>query len=142
MKTVFADTGYWIAMINNKDGLHQKARQLTLQMNPLKIITSEMIFSELLDSFSKQGSFLKQATVNLTNRSYDNPNIDIIPQTSDLFRQALTLYHQRLDQQWSHTDCSSFIIMQDYQITEALAYDKHFEQAGFIALLRNNAKLT
>jgi uncharacterized protein len=33
MKIVFADTGYWIAMINNRDGLHQKARQLTLQMN-------------------------------------------------------------------------------------------------------------
>lgn len=141
MKTVFADTGYWIAMINKKDSLHQKARQLTLQMNPFKIITSEMIFSELLDSFSQQGSFLKQATVNLINRSYNNPNIDIIPQTPQLFRQALDLYNQRLDQQWSHTDCSSFIIMQDSQITEALAYDKHFEQARFIALLRNNPQI-
>ncbi|MDJ0729994.1 MAG: nucleic acid-binding protein [Crocosphaera sp.] len=101
-----------------------------------KIITSQMIFSELLDSFSKQGLFLKQATLNLINRSYNNPNIDIIPQTYQLFREALNLYHQRLDQQWSHTDCSSFIIMKNYQIREALAYDKHFEKAGFIALLR------
>ncbi|MDJ0578441.1 nucleic acid-binding protein [Crocosphaera sp.] len=136
MKIVFADTGYWIAMINKKDSLHQKARQVTLEMNPIKIITSEMILSELLDSFSKQGLFLKQATVNLINRSYDNPNIDIIQQNPQLFKQALNLYNQRLDQQWSHTDCSSFIIMQNYQIREALAYDKHFEQAGFIALLR------
>ncbi len=136
MKIVFADTGYWIALINKKDSLHKKARQVTLAMYPIKIITSEMMFSELLDSFSKQGLFLKQATLNLINRSYDNPNIDIIPQTSELFREALNLYNQRLDQQWSHTDCSSFIIMQNYQIREALAYDKHFEQAGFIALLR------
>ncbi len=136
MKIVFADTGYWIALINKKDSLHKKARQVTLKMNPMKIMTSEMIFSELLDSFSKQSLFLKQAIFNLINRSYDNPNIDIIPQTSELFREALNLYNQRLDQQWSHTDCSSFIIMQNYQIREALAYDKHFEQAGFIALLR------
>lgn len=138
MKTVFADTGYWLAMINNRDSLHQKARQLTQEINPIKIITSEMIFSELLDSFSKQGSFLKQATINLIYRSYHNPNLEIIPQTPQLFREALNLYHQRLDQRWSHTDCSSFIIMKDYQITEALAYDKHFEQAGYIALLRSN----
>ncbi len=137
MKTVFADTGYWIALINTKDSLHQKARQLTLQISPIKIITSEIVLSELLNSFSKQGSFLKQATVNLVNRSYNNPNIEIIPQTPELFRQALNFYNQRLDQQWSHTDCSSFIIMQKYKIMEALAYDKHFEQAGFIALLRS-----
>lgn len=137
MKTVFADTGYWIALINTKDSLHQKVRQLTLQISPVKIITSEIVLSELLNSFSKQGSFLKQATINLINRSYNNSNIEIIPQTTQLFSQALDLYKQRLDQQWSHTDCSSFIIMQEYKITEALAYDKHFEQAGFIALLRS-----
>lgn len=137
MKKVFADTGYWIALINSKDNLHQKARQLTTQISPVKIITSEIIFSELINSFSKQGLFLKQATVKLINQSYNNPNFEVIPQTPGLFQQALTLYYQRLDQQWSHTDCASFIIMEQYQIGEALAYDKHFEQAGFIALLRN-----
>ena len=30
----------------------------------------------------------------------------------------------------------SFCIMQQQNLLEALAYDKHFEQAGFIALLR------
>jgi predicted nucleic acid-binding protein len=27
--------------------------------------------------------------------------------------------------------------MTEYEIIEALAYDKHFEQAGFIPLMRN-----
>jgi predicted nucleic acid-binding protein len=34
------------------------------------------------------------------------------------------------------TDCSSFLIMWQYGIDAALTYDKHFEQAGFDALLR------
>lgn len=38
---------------------------------------------------------------------------------------------QRGDKAWSLTDCSSFLIMQDLGITEALAFDRHFEQAGF-----------
>ena len=33
--------------------------------------------------------------------------------------------------------CASFYIMQQKNIREALAYAKHIEQAGFIALLRD-----
>ena len=52
------------------------------------------------------------------------------------FKIALDLYGNRPDQVWSHTDCTSFHIMQEQNRLEALAYDKHFEQAGFIPLLR------
>jgi uncharacterized protein len=34
------------------------------------------------------------------------------------------------------TDCISFVAMGDEGITEALTGDKHFEQAGFVALLK------
>jgi len=33
------------------------------------------------------------------------------------------------------TDCSSFLIMQELNLNEVLAHDKHFQQAGFITLL-------
>ena len=66
------------------------------------------------------------------------PNIMIVPQTDKQFQDGLELYKQRPDKQWSLTDCVSFVIMQEMGISEALAYDKHFEQAGFIALLRSS----
>jgi uncharacterized protein len=78
----------------------------------------------------------RTVAVRLIHRVNSDPNIDVIPQTTDLFQAALDLYHQRPDQAWSHTDCASFYIMQQLNIHEALAHDKHFEQAGFIALLR------
>jgi len=53
------------------------------------------------------------------------------------FQDALALYEQSSDKEWSLTDCSSFLIMRELKITEALAHDKHFEQAGFDALLRH-----
>ena len=34
------------------------------------------------------------------------------------------------------TDCISFVVMEERGITDALAYDQHFVQAGFRALLR------
>ncbi|EKE25438.1 MAG: hypothetical protein ACD_5C00161G0004, partial [uncultured bacterium] len=46
------------------------------------------------------------------------------------------LYKRMADKDWSLTDCASFEIMKARGITEALAHDHHFEQAGFTALLR------
>jgi len=46
------------------------------------------------------------------------------------------LFAQRQDKDWSLTDCLSFVVMQDEGITQALTGDKHFEQAGFTALLK------
>jgi len=136
MKKVFADTGYWIALLDPQDTIHPKAINVSITLAQTQIYTSEMVLTEILNHFSKRGNFLGSAAANLIESLQENPAITIIPQTDSIFQQALTLYKQRPDQAWSHTDCSSFCIMQQQNILEALAYDKHFEQAGFIALLR------
>lgn len=137
MKTVFADTGYWIALLDPQDTLHPKAINLSITLIQVQIVTSEMVLTEILNHFSKRGNFLRYAAANFIESLQENSAITIAPQTESIFQQALILYKQRPDQAWSHTDCSSFCIMQQQNILEALAYDKHFEQAGFIALLRS-----
>ena len=49
---------------------------------------------------------------------------------------AWELCKQRADKPWSLVDCSSFTLMQRYGIQAALTTDHHFEQAGFIRLLK------
>ncbi len=137
MRQVFADTGYWVALLNPKDELHQKARDLSKQMDSLYILTSEMVLAEVLNDFSKRGAFFRQAAIELIESLYNHPNVTVIQQSSSQFQEGLLLYKKRLDKEWSITDCVSFKIMEEYGITEALAYDKHFEQVGFIALLRD-----
>jgi uncharacterized protein len=136
MKTVFADTGYWIALLDPQDTLHQNAVSLSVSLAQDQICIGEMVLTEVLNHFSKRGVFLKQIVVALIQSIQDNPAIEVIPRTSELFHNAFELYSQRLDQAWSHTDCASFGMTQQRNILEALAYDRHFEQAGFVALLR------
>lgn len=136
MKTVFADAGYWIAILNPTDDLRAKAASLSNALEPFQIVTTEMVFTEVLNSFSKRESSFRRVAAQFVRRSFDNPKIEIVSHTHDLFHQSLNLYEQRADKAWSHTDCASFCIMQQRNILEALTHDRHFEQAGFIALLR------
>jgi predicted nucleic acid-binding protein len=46
------------------------------------------------------------------------------------------LLKARLDKEWSLVDCASFVVMQHRSIVEALTADHHFEQAGFVRLLK------
>jgi len=137
VKKVFADTGYWIAVVNPHDDLHNKALQVSSSLGPHLIVTTEMVLSEVAAYFSDKGSRLRQGVVDLIRSIRANPNSRVVPQTSLQFQDALALYEKSSDKEWSLTDCGSFLIMRELKITEALAHDKHFEQAGFATLLRD-----
>ncbi|MDE2778093.1 MAG: PIN domain-containing protein [Chloroflexota bacterium] len=138
MPEVFADTGYWIALIDHRDQGHNQARRLTEGMANQQIITTEMILTELLNFASRQGQNLRILAGETSRQLCREPNVEVIPQTSGQFQQALERYISRPDQGWSLVDCASFIVMEERRIREALAFDHYFEQAGFRALLREN----
>jgi predicted nucleic acid-binding protein len=137
MRTIFVDTGYWIALISPDDDLHEQSLWITEQVLPAQFVTTELVLNELLNAFSRRGARFRQAAVSLIDSLLEDETVEIIPQSTQLFNAALALYRQRSDQAWSHTDCVSFHVMQEHKILEALAYDHHFEQAGFVALLRD-----
>jgi predicted nucleic acid-binding protein len=133
---VFADTGYWIALLNPRDDLHRKATAALHEFGLTQIVTSEMVLTEFLNSFSESGPRLRQAAVKAVESLRGTPSVVIVPQTSLLFEKGLKRYHDMADKSWSLTDCASFLIMEEIQLTAALTHDRHFAQAGFRALLR------
>lgn len=134
MKTVFVDTGYWQAVLNPNDTHNARARQVSQQLGDIRLLTTEMVLAELLAALAKPAT--RATAVIGVDRIRANPNVEVVPQTSLQFARAYDLYRARSDQGWSLTDCASFMLMRERQLAEALAHDKHFEQAGFKALLR------
>ncbi len=134
MKTVFADTGYWVALLNPKDQWHDKAISTSKNLGKVRQLTTEMVLDELLAALSRLPE--RAFAIRGVDAIRTNPNVEVLPQTSIQFREAYGLYKRMADKEWSLTDCASFEIMKARGITEALAYDHHFEQAGFTALLR------
>lgn len=135
MRRVFADTGYWIALLNPKDGLHAKALAVSATLGRSRIVTSEMILVEVLNAFAGKGESPRRAACALVDQIRSNPNAEIVPMTSNAFREALHRYRGRADKTWGLTDCTSFLIMEEKGITEAFSADRDFQQAGFKALL-------
>jgi predicted nucleic acid-binding protein len=136
MERVFADTGYWIALLNPRDELHKKAMEIAHDYRSSQIVTSEMVLTEFLNSFSDYGARLRHAAAQAVASLRDASQILIVPQTSLLFAKALVRYQDMTDKSWSLTDCASFLIMEQEQLPAALTHDRHFAQAGFQTLLR------
>lgn len=135
MRRVFADAGYWIALLNPKDGLHGKAREVSATLGKSRIVTSEMVLAEVLNAFAGKGESLRNAAYALVEQIRTNPNAEVVPMTSNAFREAMERYRNRGDKTCGLTDCTSFLIMEQKGITDALSADRDFQQAGFSALL-------
>ena len=136
MKVVFADAGYWIAALDEDDQLHHAARRIVSNLGQHRIITTEMTLVEALNHMSGLGEYKRRLAYNGVSSIRTNPNVEIVEQTGKQFEDALARYGARMDQRWGITDCASFVLMESLGITEALAYDRDFERAGFVALLR------
>ena len=138
MRTLFADSGHWIALLHPRDQMHERANVVAARLGPVAIVTTQMALAEALNHLSGKGRRLRELAVLMVRELQDNPEVEIVPQTDAQFKVAVERYAARSDQDWSLTDCASFLVMEERNISEALAHDRDFEQAGFVALLRES----
>jgi uncharacterized protein len=135
---VFVDTAAWIAVLNSRDNYHLPARQVMDQLRQQKaaLVTTEFVLLEVADALSNPP--IRVQTVNFMDSLLQLPQlpaIQIIPINRSLWLEGWALYKQRMDKEWGLTDCTSFVVMMQEQITQAFTSDRHFEQAGFVNLL-------
>ena len=137
MPPIFADAGYWIALMYPGDALQGRVRAVAADLGSTPIVTTQLVLAEALNFMAGLGKSRRRFAAELVHRLQMDPNVEIISQSDSQFRAALNRYASRGDQTWGLTDCVSFLVMEERGITEALAYDRDFEQAGFVALLRD-----
>lgn len=137
MRKIFLDTAYLQALVDTRDSLHQSSVAITDELDIFLSVTSEMVLTELLNALSGRGGYLRDAALDIVDKLHQDLSVEIIPQTSQLFTEALLFYRQRRDKSYSLTDCASMLIMRQQNLSDVLTFDRHFQQEGFNALLRN-----
>jgi predicted nucleic acid-binding protein len=132
MTVQFVDTYYLLALVNTKDKDHLAAvRHSQGQIG--RLITTTWVLVEFADALSSVES--RDRAARFLRGFQSHPFVEIVPPTHSQFERALDRYEARGDKGWSLTDCISFLLMEERGITDALTADRHFEQAGFRALM-------
>jgi uncharacterized protein len=133
MKPVFADTSFYIALLSPTDMRHAKAVEWSESWLGRQVVT-EYVLVELGGALSRGRD--RSLFVPLVETLLADPGTSFVPASASLFRRGLALFGARNDKNWSLTDCISIVVMKQRRLTDALATDQHFEQAGFTALLK------
>jgi predicted nucleic acid-binding protein len=131
VSTVFADTSFFLALLNVDDLAHRRA--LDQLQNQHAILTTEFILLELGNACARAEDHADFLT--LVRAVKGSPRSVVLPLDSALLDRGLQLMAERTDKNWSLTDCISFVVMTDRGIRGALTADRHFQQAGFETLL-------
>ncbi len=135
MPVYFADTSFWIALSSQRDQYHGRAIAWSRFVVQTKsaIVTTEAILWEWLNAFSHAST--RRLAAEGYRRCHLDPSIEVVAFQAELIDSAVELYRTRPDKNWSLTDCLSFAVMEQRQLTEALTTDRHFEQAQRKAMM-------
>ena len=135
MKKTFVDTAFILAVVSEKDELHQKSRELVKIYGTLPWMTTDLVLYEVANSLARNA---KPQAQKIISEFLEADGIEIVYASPALFRKGFALYCKYADKTWGLVDCVSFVVMRETGITDALTNDKHFQQAGFNALMRDN----
>jgi len=127
------DTSGLVSLFDESDLLHQSARVL------YDAATSRMTHSCVLAEFvplCHARGLNRAATLAFLSGVLDSPDVEIVWVDESMHRSALELLQERPDKRYSLCDGVSFLLMRQRGIRESLTTDRHFEQEGFVRLLK------
>lgn len=136
-QAVFVDTSAWLALINESDADHAKAKTIRdkLLHSKKRFFVTEYIIVEIANSLCK--ARWRTHAVKLINSIRETEFIEVVEIDKEAYEEAWQMYSGRTDKEWSLTDCVSFAVMKRYGIRDAFTNDHHFEQAGFEVLIKH-----
>ena len=105
-------------------------------MGDVELVTTDEILTEFLTGISRGGAAIREKAVVAVQEILRDGEIRVIPQTRPSFLDGLDRFRRRLDKGYSIQDCIAMNVMEAEGITEILTSDHHFEQEGFIVLMK------
>ena len=135
MRQVFLDTAYIHALLNARDKWHARAKawEEILAKRRQTLLSTDFVLIEIADGLAAL-RFRDRAMAAIDALRASNL-VQVIAASSELVESGLDLYRKRTDKDWGLTDCISFVVMQRFNLTDALTCDEHFSQAGFRCML-------
>jgi predicted nucleic acid-binding protein len=132
---IFIDTSGFFAILAKRDNMHSKAADVFRKAKEQngRFVTTDYVLDETATLLRARG------LGDLAPRFFEIVMAASICRIEwmdqELFSSTVAFFNKHDDQDWSFTDCFSFIIMKQLRLSEALTKDGHFTAAGFVPLL-------
>ena len=132
---VFIDTSGFYALLVRGDDRHQKSIDLMHQAAQVKrrFVTTDYVLDETATLLQARGR--PELVTRFFVSVFGSRACRVIWMDPDRFDRTRALFVSHLGQEWSFTDCVSFVVMKELRLREALTKDAHFRAAGFLPLL-------
>jgi uncharacterized protein len=132
--SAFVDTYALIAWLNSRDTAHATVREY-LSAYRGQLVTTEWVLMEVADALSAPDA--KQTVIAFLQEVRSDPMYSVVGYDGPVYEAGFALFSSRRDKAWSLTDCISFAVMKERNLTEALTADRHFSQAGYRAVFED-----
>lgn len=133
-RAVFVDTGAWIGVVTKTDKNHSAANALLadLLQRRSRLVTSEYVLVETYTFLLARLGYNATCSFHERLEQFRAKHfLSVVLITPDLFEATWSTFERfNRDHHWSFTDCSSKVVMEELGLTDAFAFDRHFEQMG------------
>ena len=129
---IFVDTGAWYASLVPTDPDHSRAVQW-LANNRFPLLTTDYVIDEILTLLRARGE--RKRALLLGARFFQQDLVAIHKITTGDLTLAWKTFEQFDDKNWSFTDCTSKVVMEQLDIEVAFAFDHHFHQFGTVQVV-------
>ncbi len=136
MKGVFVDTAGWMACADGSDPAHARtceSRDTALEQGNLLVTTDYVIDATLTLLRMRLGLTAAKAWWELVEGS---SRVRWEWVGMDRAEKARRVFFRHRDKNYSFTDCTSLVVMQELKLRQVLTTDHHFRQMGFQVLPR------
>jgi predicted nucleic acid-binding protein len=128
---LFVDTAGWYALYDQRADQYEPARVLFdgLVNRRVTLFVTDYVIDETLTLIS--GRLGHASAVACGEWLLRSPLVKVVRVEPGQWDQAWAMFRRYTDKDFSFTDCTSFVVMQQHKLVDAFTFDHHFEQMGF-----------
>ena len=132
---VFVDTSGLYALVDKNDANYPAAKDEVgkVTRNGQRLVVTDYVVDEAVTlAKARSGTRVALRILDLIEQS---AGIRVERIDAGRFDETKAFFRRHADHDYSFTDCSSFVLMRELELKQALTSDRHFREAGFEPLL-------
>jgi predicted nucleic acid-binding protein len=138
LNDVFVDTSGWASLFVASEPFHQKAVRhiFAVRQAGRRSVTTNYFLAEFSALLMSPLRIEGKVRLALLDRIRTADWVEVLHVDPSLDAASWEYLRSGTDKDFSLVDCSSFVVIQQSGVRESLTTDRHFEQAGFIRVLK------